>query len=261
MSYPTPSYLYNLNPHPRDTHITFDEGPHIYTVDGDSNYTSVTTIVHQHFGKFDSDKVIQNIKNGKKWNENNKYWGMTDEEIKELWKENGRVSAEKGTIMHYNIECFYNNDTSRLDNDDSLEKQYFMNFYNDHKHMKPYRTEWTVWDKELKVSGSIDMVFENEDGTLSIYDWKRTKAIKKLSFKNVCSNTPCLEHIPDCNFWHYSMQLNIYKYMLEKNYNKTIKDIYLVKIHPNNHNQNYIKIKCADMQNEIKDIMNLRLNN
>ncbi len=105
------------------------------------------------------------------------------------------------------------------------------------------------------------MVFENEDGTLSIYDWKRTKAIKKLSFKNVCSNTPCLEHIPDCNFWHYSMQLNIYKYMLEKNYNKTIKDIYLVKIHPNNHNQNYIKIKCADMQNEIKDIMNLRLNN
>ena len=29
--------------HERDAHILFDEGPHIYTIDGDSNYMSVIT--------------------------------------------------------------------------------------------------------------------------------------------------------------------------------------------------------------------------
>ena len=32
-----------VNPHPRDAAITFDEGPHIYTVNGDSSFMSVTT--------------------------------------------------------------------------------------------------------------------------------------------------------------------------------------------------------------------------
>ena len=45
--------------------------------------------------------------------------------------------------------------------------------------MTPYRTEWMIWDKDHKLAGSIDMIFENEDGTLSIYDWKRSKEIKK----------------------------------------------------------------------------------
>lgn len=35
--------LSKKNPHERDTHISFDEGPHIYTIDGDSDYMSVTT--------------------------------------------------------------------------------------------------------------------------------------------------------------------------------------------------------------------------
>ena len=38
-----PTYLENLNKHERDNHISFDEGPHIYTIDGDSDYKSVTT--------------------------------------------------------------------------------------------------------------------------------------------------------------------------------------------------------------------------
>ena len=37
-----------------------------------------------------------------------------------------------------------------------------------------------VWDKELKLCGSIDMLFENEFGELELYDWKRCKEIKKV---------------------------------------------------------------------------------
>jgi len=251
-----PTFLENKNPHERDSHIVFDEGPHIYTIDGDSNYMSVTTWNHSHFKHFDADKVIKNMKEGKNWNENNKYWGMTDEEIKDLWKQNGNKESGKGTDLHYNIECYYNNMEV---NNESIEWEYFMNFYEDHKEMIPYRTEWMVWDKELRLAGSIDMVFKNEDGTLSIYDWKRCKEISKTSWD--FSTTECIEHIPDSKFWHYSLQLNTYKYLLEKNYNKKIKDMYLIKLHPINKRNNYEKIKVSDLSNEINDLMELRKNN
>ena len=35
------------NPHPRDARIVFDEGPHVYYVDGCSDgYISSTTLIH-----------------------------------------------------------------------------------------------------------------------------------------------------------------------------------------------------------------------
>ena len=55
-----PTYLAKLNPHARDERIVFDEGPHIYYIDGSSTgYMSVTTFNHAHFEKFDADKIIQ----------------------------------------------------------------------------------------------------------------------------------------------------------------------------------------------------------
>ena len=43
---------------------------------------------------------------------------------------------------------------------------------------------------------------------------------------------PPVEHLPDTNYWHYCMQLNIYRHILETKYNKKIIGLYLVGIHP-----------------------------
>ena len=56
--------------------------------------------------------------------------------------------------------------------DEQVEWEYFLQFVGDHPELKPYRTEWMIYDEDLKLAGSIDMVYENADGTLSIYDWK-----------------------------------------------------------------------------------------
>ena len=58
-----------IHPHPRDNNIQFFEIGHKYKIlsDPNSRYTSVTTFVHSLFPKFDADKVIKNIKNGKNW--------------------------------------------------------------------------------------------------------------------------------------------------------------------------------------------------
>ena len=39
----------------------------------------------------------------------------------------------------------------------------------------------SLFDSKNSIAGTIDMVYKNTDGTLSIYDWKRCKAIKKTN--------------------------------------------------------------------------------
>ena len=91
----TLTYLANLNKHPRDDRILFDEPTHVYTIDGDSGFTSVTTWNHSHFEHFDSDSIIDNMMKSKKWSQN-KYYGMTREEIKASWDKNRDEAAEAG---------------------------------------------------------------------------------------------------------------------------------------------------------------------
>ena len=235
--------------------ISLDEATHIYNINGDTSYMSVTTWNHKHFEKFNADKIISNMMNSRNW-ANNKYFGMSAEEIKKLWDNNGLEASTAGTKMHYDIECFYNDCPQE---NDSIEYSYFLNFIKDFPDLVPYRTEWIVWHEDYKLAGSIDMLFENPDGSLDIYDWKRSKGIIKTTGFNKWAKTDCIEHLPDTNYWHYALQLNHYKAILEDKYGKTINKMYLVCLHPNNNNKNYQRIEVCDLQNEVKLLLNSRL--
>ena len=241
-------FLAKANPHERDEHIEFDEPTHTYTIDGDSTFTSVTTWNHTHFKEFDADAIIANMMKSQKWS-SNKYFGMTPDEIKAVWDKNRDEAATAGTKMHYDIECYYND--VDVEND-SVEFKYFMEFVIDHSDLKPYRTEWTVYDKELKLAGSIDMVYENEDGTLRIYDWKRSKGIIRNKQFEEYSTKECISHIPDTNFWHYALQLNTYKAILEKNYGKKVTELKLVCLHPNQ--KTYQLIDVPELTEEMEGL-------
>ena len=252
-------YLSKKNAHERDSHITFEEGPHIYTIDGDSDYTSVTSWNHSHFPKFNADLIIEKMMSSPRWPQS-PYYGMTPDEIKTKWKNDGRAASEAGTIMHLNIEYFYNG--LDVDEDDSsLEWAYFKQFEEKvGSSLNPYRTEWMVWDQELRLAGSVDMIFENPDGTLQIYDWKRSKEIKKDNRWD-SALVDCISHLPNANFWHYSLQLNTYKYIIEKNYGKKVTDMFLVCLHPNNKNDSYIRYEVHNMSQEMGDLISLRTKN
>jgi ATP-dependent exoDNAse (exonuclease V) beta subunit len=269
------------NRHDRDRNIQFVEEGHIYSIltDPDSKYTSVTTWNHSHFPKFEADIIINKMMKGKGWKEGHKYWGLTPEEIKAQWNSNKDLVAGAGTDLHYEIECFHNdkrftfdysnkelveiylsNQSKNLENT-PLEWQYFINFMKDHTHLKPYRTEWIIYDEDSKIAGSIDMVYENPDGTLSIYDWKRSKLITRINNFNKFAIPPVICHLPDSNFWHYALQLNTYKYILERKYGKKIKDLYLVRLHPDAEEKNYELIQLPDLSIEVNDLFQERIKN
>jgi ATP-dependent exoDNAse (exonuclease V) beta subunit len=240
--------------HPKDKYISLDELTHIYTINNKSDFISVTTFVHSLFNNFNADKVIDNIIRGKNYKKS-KYYNLTREEIKNMWETNRKDAAEKGTKIHLDIENYYNN---IIVNNNSVEYLYFKNFLKDND-LKPYRSEWKVWDEEYKITGTIDMVYENKDGTLMIYDWKRSKEIMRNRPFEKYSKIECISHIPDLNFWHYSLQLNIYKRILETKYNKKISKMCLVCLYPEN--DNYIIYEVPELCEEINDLFQILLKN
>jgi hypothetical protein len=255
--------LSELHAHKRDAQIKFEAGPHIYTIEldngvRDSGYLSVTKWNHSHFNKFDADAVIKKMMNGKNWTPANIYYGKTAKEIKDIWNKNGSDAAREGTKLHYDIECYYNGDEKK---NDSAEYKQFVEFTkyiaeNHSNNYKPYRTEWMIWHEDLRFAGSIDMVFEREDGTLMIYDWKRCKEIKKAASFNTFAKTECIDHLPDTNFWHYALQLNTYRAILEDKYGKKVSELCLVCLHPDNKSFQLYKIPFMDK--EIKSLFDLR---
>jgi hypothetical protein len=262
------------NSDPRDKNITLYEKEHKYVIgfEPQTSYISVTTLCHSYFNEFNTDEVIKTMFNSKGWKAGHKYWGLTSDEIKAKWETNRDNSATAGTNLHFEIECFMNNPllstnyknkelgdiymiTNKNSHDTkSPEWKQFINFIREHPDLKPYRTEWLIYDEDTKIAGSIDMVFENTDGTLSIYDWKRSKDISKVNNWNKFSTHPVICHLPDSKFWHYSMQLNIYKFILETKYGKRIRDLFLVKLHPDNETKNYEVISVPNLYSEIEEL-------
>jgi ATP-dependent exoDNAse (exonuclease V) beta subunit len=243
--------LKQKNPHTRDNNITFIDEGHKYFVKKVEYDLSVTGFVHSFFPKFKAYKIIEKMMMSRNW-QNSKYYGMEPEEIKESWDENAKNAAALGTQLHLSIEQFYNDNPQPQD---TTEYEYFKQFQKDHNNLIPFRTEWEIYDETLQLAGSIDMVFKDEDGNYHLYDWKRSKEIKENNSYEE-GHYP-ISHLPNANYWHYSIQLNIYKQILEKNYGIKINDLYIVQFHPDQNEYN--KIKCADLENEITDMFKDRM--
>lgn len=265
--------LRQAHAHPRDARIHFHAGPHVYTVDNhdapsESEYTSVTTWVHSHFPVFDSDAVIDKMMASPYWPKGEKYRkyaGKTKDEIKAEWDANRDSAAQAGTRMHAAIESYYNDHADNnadplaiagVSDDTRTEIEYFKRFHTTFRSvLRPYRTEWTVFHEELRLSGTIDMLFENLDpatgkptGTFAIYDWKRCKEIVQNNAFNKWALTPGMDTVPDTNYWHYSLQLNLYKLILTEKYGIRVSGMYIVCLHPQNANFDYLRFEMRDMQ-------------
>lgn len=260
-----------LHKHPRDDRIQFEEETHTYTIDGErKGWTSCTGFLHNFFGHFDADAVIAKMMASPNW-PTSKYYGMTAEAIKKQWSDKGAASSAAGTRMHLDIEHFYNampagGGWTMKDGFAGLaidgwtpaagpEWNYFCDYQTRYgSQFTPFRTEWLVFDEEHKVAGSIDMVYKKPDGTLAIYDWKRIEELKTEN--KFQSGLGPVAHLPDTNYWHYSLQLNVYRYILEKHYGYKVSELALVVLHPNNANWRVAKISI--LNEEVADMMAAR---
>lgn len=265
-----------VNEHPRDARIQFNEEEHSYAIDGvKTGWSSCTQFIHKFFGHFDPDAVIAKMMRGRDWIKS-PYYGKTADQIKAGWAASGAEASTAGTRMHLDIEHFYNSAhfadlwakikagpefvipvansataISAMKNDDnwephdSVEWKYFLSYQEKiGNKMIPFRTEWLVFNEDIKVAGSIDMLYKKANGKYAIYDWKRAKDIKMEN--KYQSGLGPLSHFPDSNYWTYSMQLNVYRMILKLKYKMDIEELALVVLHPNSDNWRVIKINILE---------------
>lgn len=247
--------LAERHPHPRDQHISFEASTHTYTiVDVSKRVRSVTSLIHSQFPRFDADQVLSKMK-GKA----EKYPQCSDAQIKEMWSRQGKEAARLGTLLHAHIEAWYNgingindiNDINDIKIDPEIQTEWaqVVQFHHDvveKEGLQPYRTEWSVFDEDMVVAGQIDMVFQRADGTFAIYDWKRIKELKTDNpwekGTGICAS---LDH---CNGVHYTLQLNLYRYLLQTRYGMSVSEMNLVMFHPDRNEFERVRIPVMDVE-------------
>lgn len=259
--------LQRKNGHERDKEIVMDEGPHVYWIQGSSeNWTSVTTVIHEYFPEFQGRMIAWRMVKSKYFPHAEKYAkyqdmckGLSDpkdkvEAILQSWKVDGQHSAQLGTLLHRDIELFFNQQTVH---NDTVEFSFFLNFFRQivvPRDLEPFRTEWMIFSETHRICGSIDMVFRNrKTNNYIMMDWKRSKKIhKKCAFSKEFGFGPCAD-LENVNFHHYSLQLNLYKFLLEDQYGLQIESMHIVVFHPNN--SNFLLLDVPDRQQHIRAIL------
>jgi ATP-dependent exoDNAse (exonuclease V) beta subunit len=251
---PEQQSLAEKHPHPRDRNLraVHTDKEHYYEITLPSGEKlrvgSVTGCYEVLFPKFNADRTIDEMASSKNWTKN-KYYGRPREEIKREWLENGDRSRNLGTEAHANIERFYNGEPYLAE---MPEFRLFMQFHREWvepRGWEPWRTEWPIYSTQLKLAGTIDMLYRKPDtGGFVIADWKRAKELKKFGFcrcpregrripvhKPNCGAFGChplTERLRNCNVTKYTLQLNIYCWMLRRHYNIRVEELYLVAMHP-----------------------------
>lgn len=240
----------------QDNLISFEPNEHVYVYDGSIEMTPVSTIISQFFEPFDSIGMSERYA---------MKYGYDQCEVMEEWDSKGKESREIGTYLHAQIESYLNgipvNDKTRyvyegeFVNEDKMvsisrELEYFKSFLQDNP-ICPFRTEWHIFDLEHKIAGTIDLLCRN-GSSFDMYDWKRSrKACPDEKVWRYSING--MSHIPDISFYHYALQQNIYKYILESNYGIVVGNMYIVVLHPEF--GSYRKFQIPDMKKEVNLIL------
>lgn len=201
--------------------IKFIEEGHKYISTKDNvKWTSVTRLIEQFTNPFDPEQHIKSSKNKK-----SKWYGIDPAEIKNIWQQTNKYSTDLGTWYHKRMESamlscetisygetvmqicqpIIDSDNIKYAPDQKLKNN---TIYPEH----------FVYLKSVGLCGQVDRV-EVIDNKVFIKDFKTNKELKFESYKGWDGHKMMLQpvnHLMDCNFTHYSLQLSLYMYMILK---------------------------------------------
>lgn len=273
----TKKYLADKNSHPMDERIVFIEcskdkkvNIHKYFVDGSClDYLSVTGLISAFFSSFDAKSQATTTANSKSFLEtshrpSHKYHGCkTPQDIIDKWAQ----ARDLGTDLHANIESYWNNENTNVSSENQEPFAQFLSLFSDKNWVtwEPFRTEFAIFDTETKIAGQIDFLgmIDAERKHVVIIDWKRCESITDFSFSRICGKPADMGcgvccTLEDTKYTKYSIQLNIYKYLLEKNYGLYVKKMYLVQMHPCLKKSGCAIYKVPNMKKLVEEIMATR---
>ena len=252
--------------------VAFSENTHTYwNVDDNEKYISVTTLIGRYENEFDKEfwsayKALEKLIPADNWKIEKKSllnthkfdkeilsvydiseleFNKTQQQILDDWDYENKISCERGTKIHAQLEkSMYkagdavslkkfgvggkfvcDEGRTELDLENGVYPEYLIS------RVSP--------DGVLRIAGQIDLLVK-KGNKIWIIDWKTNKKIDQHSFfdsksKKTLKMKYPLTNIEDCNFWHYTLQLSTYAWMIEKlNPEFEIQDLIIVHYDHNN---------------------------
>ena len=202
--------------------IKLVESTHKYILEGHETieFTSVTTCISEFFEKFDKEAVAYKLVTTIP-----KYKGRTAEDLISEWD----ATAKYGTAVHKEIENYIMH-KKIPEIDRAIAGVDWLNKYLQKSDYELF-SEVIVYSEELKIAGTVDLLlFDKISKKYNILDWKTSKAIKTDSYQMKTGNKPETNDLLDCKFNHYALQLSLYRYLLEKNYNLELDDQLIIHL-------------------------------
>ena len=279
-----------MNIDKRNGNLAFNEENHLYwNVNDNEKYISVTTLIHRFTNEFDKEfwsayKALEKLLSKDSWNIEKKSLLNTkkfDKEILNLynisendfnreqqsildaWDEENRNSCERGTKIHADLEnSFYkagkNVSLQRFGIGGKFEcKKDYSKLDLEYGVYPEYLISRTSDDGILTIAGQVDLIVKSGN-EITICDWKTNKKIEQKSFFNTKTKSSTkmkypLNTLDDVNFYHYTLQLSTYAWMLQKiNPNFIIKDLILVHF---DHQGNQTIYHCDYLKDEVERML------
>ena len=208
----------------------------------------MTTLIHKYQEEFNED-YWANYKS----NQHN----LTTYEVKRAWNFINKKGTIKGSAIHDYTENMFQNKIFEyplqfiinefgfdpVSKEYNITKKHVDKFYNDvHDKLIPIRTEFIVYDRQSLIGGMLDMLFYNiKVKEFQIWDWKTNKKFTKENKSQHLLNELCM--LEDCDLELYSLHLELYKQIIERNTNIKLGKSYLVWFSHNNDSYEIIETK------------------
>lgn len=270
--------------------VAFENESHTYwNVEDNKQYISVTTLIHRYTQEFDKNfwsayKALEKLLPKESWAIEKKSLLSTKKFNKEIldiydiselefnkaqqgildaWDEENRKSCERGTKIHSDIEnSFYVHPK-----DISLQKFGLGGKFECKKDYSELDLEYGVYpeylisieskDKVLRLAGQIDLIIK-QGNEITVVDHKSNKKIDLKSGFDTNTKASAkmkypLNNLMDCNFYHYSLQLSTYAWMLQKLHPEfVIKDLILNHYDHNGKNTLY---HCDYLKDDVERML------
>ena len=270
--------------------VAFENESHTYwNVNDNKRYISVTTLIHRYVQEFDKEfwsayKALEKLMPKESWavekksllntkkfnreildtyNISELEFNKTQQDILDAWDAENRKSCDRGTKIHEEIEhSFYDHpkdislqkfglggkfeckkDYSELDLDCGVYPEYLIYRESD--------------DGILRIAGQVDLIVK-QGNEITIIDHKTNKKIdQKSGFDSTTKSNARMKYplnnLMDCNFYHYTLQLSTYAWMLQKiNPQFVIKDLILNHYDHNGKNTIY---HCEYLKDDVERML------
>lgn len=268
--------------------VNYNDKLHKYWIkDNKQSCVSVTTLIHR-YGTFDeafwsSYKALEAIMSVDEFKETKKkllatkvfddtyvtnanidieIFKQKKVEILKEWATKRDESCVRGTIFHKERELGHLGGETPEIKQLGLGGSFIPNTTNkietgSQKVYPELLVSWVSKDGRLRLAGQIDLAII--DGTdLYVLDYKSSKSIDKKSYfdsrtkKSQMMKYP-LNNLQDSNFWHYTLQLSTYAWMIKKSHPE-IEIKRLIIIHYD-HNDNYTLYECDYLEKDVERML------